>query len=93
MPYRSMHPLIIHPVFVDILTRFIPTLSFDPVTQSEMIETMSTPASAIAEFVDSCVAPGTQDRVPKVEVWKWMGAIVAQVSRFPTPPISTESRS
>lgn len=51
---------------------------------------MNTPASAIQEFVDSCVAPGTQDRVPKVEVWKWMGAIVAQVrllvsfpSRFP----------
>lgn len=34
---------------------------------------MSTPASAIQEFVDSCVAPGTQDRVPIVEVWKWMG--------------------
>lgn len=41
MSYRAMYRLIIHPVFVDILTWFIPTLSFDPTVQVDEVAKVS----------------------------------------------------
>lgn len=41
MSYRAMHRLIVHPVFVDILTRFLPALSFDPTVQVDEVAKVS----------------------------------------------------
>lgn len=47
MPYRVMHRIIVHPAFVDILSRFIPALSFDPTVQIEEVAKVSVSEHAV----------------------------------------------